>query len=197
MGNYKGILIVVALIAAYVMFSGSKSAQTADLGQVLDRTDYALNTYQDYAVEQNFAEIGEAQMEQFKEFYVSILNYEPRFYDDTLGLTVQEDASFLGFADTNANGIQDEEEAKVFTVEIDSENERLIATDVSGNSTGLRFSGTGFLTGMLIGNLLSRQGRAGVRPGSFSNRTVGTRASYKTPSSARSGRRSGGVRAGK
>ncbi|MBV1866319.1 MAG: hypothetical protein KUG69_00205 [Marinosulfonomonas sp.] len=197
MRKYKGILVIFGLVLAYFMFFGSSKVQTADLGQVLDRTDFALKSYQEHATEQGFAEIGDEQMAEFTEFYTAVLNSDPQFYDGTLGLTVQEDASFLGFADANANGIQDEKEGKVFTVEVDSENERLIATDVSGNSTGLRLSGSGFLTGMLIGNLISRQGRAGVRPGSFNSRAVGSRTSYKAPSSARSSSRSGGVRAGK
>lgn len=199
LSNIKGIAIVAVLgFVALSFFSGSKSAQTADLGQVLDRTEFALDSYQGYLTE-NFAdaEMTDENYAEFTTFYAEVLNSEPRFYDNTLGLEIKEDASFLGFEDANSNGIKDADEGDVFKVEIDSENNRLIASDMAGNSSGLRFSGTGFLAGMFLGNLLNRQSRAGVKAGSFNNRTVSPRSAYKAPSSARSSSRSGGVRAGK
>ncbi|WP_039018544.1 hypothetical protein [Halocynthiibacter namhaensis] len=179
--------------AAGIFLLGCKSEQTADLGQVLDRTEFVLSNYQEYLGTTGAEEVSDEQMAEFTEYYTSVLNADPRFYDKTLGLDVQADATFLGYADANANGVQDEGEGKVFTVEIDEENNRLIATDVAGNSSGLRFSGTGFLTGMLLGNLLSRQRGAGISKGSFNNRSVTPRSSYRAPSSARAG----GPRAGK
>ncbi|EPX79186.1 hypothetical protein [Litoreibacter arenae] len=189
-------LIAIVAIVAFVglpMLFGDKSEQTADLGQVLDRTEFALIRYDGYLKENNITEVADNEMGQFTGFFTEVLNSAPPFYDKTLGLEVQKDATFLGFADENANGVQDEGEGKVFTVEIDEENKRLIATDVAGNSSGLRFSGTGLLAGVLLGNLLSRQRGAGVAKGSFNNRNVTPRSSYRAPSSARSG----GPRAGK
>lgn len=192
--NIKMIVIVAVVgFVGYGIFFGEESEQTADLGQVLDRTEWTLNEYQGYLGENNITEVGDAEMAEFTAFYTTILNADPRFYDDTLGLEIMEDATFLGFADTNANGLQDDGEGKVFTVEIDEENNRLIATDVAGNASDLRFSGTGFIAGMLIGNMISRQRAAGVSKGSFSNRTVTPRANYRAPTSARTG----GPRAGK
>ena len=108
-----------------------------------------------------------------------------------------KDATFLGFVDANGNKVQDDGEGKLFTVEIDSENKRLIATDMAGNGSHLGFSGAGFLAGALIGSLLSRQRNAGVRPGAFNNRTTTARSDYKAPASARSRSRSGGLGRGK
>lgn len=178
---------------AYAVVLGDTSEQTADLGQVLDRTEYTMVNYQDYLGENGIEEIGDEQMAEFTAFYASVLNTETRFYDKTLGVELMQDATFLGFADENANGVKDEGEGKVFTVEIDEENKRLIATDVAGNSSGLRFSATGFIAGALIGNLISRQRGAGVSKASFNNRTVTPRSSYRAPTSARSG----GPRSGK
>lgn len=193
-GNIKTLAIVAVVgFVGYSMFFGDSKEQTADLGQVLDRTEYALQEYQGHLGNQGVTEVSEDQMTEFTRFYTSILNSDPRFYDNTLGLEVQKDASFLGFADANANGIQDSNEGKVFTVEIDEENNRLIATDASGNSSGLRFSGTGFLAGALIGSLIGRQRAAGVSKGSFNNRKTTPRGNYRAPSSARSG----GPRSGK
>lgn len=189
-----GALLVVGY---FFLFGDERGEQTADLGQVLDRTEYVMLNYQSYLDEQSIETMGEAQIAEFTQFYRAVLNADPRFYDSTLGLTAQDDGSFLGFADANSNGFQDNDEGKVFTVEIDEENRRLIATDVAGESAGLRFSGTGFIAGALLGHYLSKQRSAGVAKGSFNNRTVANRASYKAPSSARSASRSGGLRAGK
>mgnify|MGYP000226996170 CR=1 FL=1 len=187
-----GIIAIVGVVG-YTVFFGDSGEQTADLGQVLDRTEFVLTKYQGHLGEQGITEVSDKEMGEFTEFYTSVLNSEPRFYDTTLGLQVQQDATFLGFADANANGVQDSSEGKVFTVEIDEENRRLIATDVAGNSSGLRFSGTGFLAGALIGSLIGRQRAAGVTKSSFSNRSVTPRSNYRAPSSSRSG----GPRAGK
>lgn len=187
------IFLGVAGFILYAIFSDSSSEQTADLGQVLDRTEFALVNYQGYLEESNFDDISEEQMAEFTGYYTGILNANPRFYDKTLGLTIQDDATFLGYADENSNGVQDNGEGKVFTVEIDEANKRLIATDVAGNASGLRFSSGGFLTGMLVGRLIGRQRAAGVTPGSFSNRNVTPRTQYQAPRSARSG----GPRTGK
>ncbi|NSX56187.1 hypothetical protein [Parasulfitobacter algicola] len=199
MGNIKGIigLGVVALVGYFFIF-GDKSEQSADLGQVLDRTEFVVVNYHNYLEKNNITgELPAENMTEFTEYFASILNADPRFYDQPLGLSMKEDASFLAFADKNVNNVQDDGEGDVFTVEIDSENNRLIATDVAGNSSDLRFSGTGFLAGALIGSMLSRQRAAGVTPGSFNDRKTTPRSSYKAPSSARSRARSGGVGTGK
>ncbi|MFQ6550952.1 hypothetical protein AAD018_001235 [Aestuariibius insulae] len=171
--------------------------QSADLGQVLDRTEFAINEYQGYLADNGIEEVGQENLDEFTGFMVTMMNVDPRFYDETLGVDLMQDATFLGYADTNANGVKDAGEDKVFTVEIDEENQRLIATDVAGNSSGLRFSATGFLAGALIGNLISRQRSAGVSKASFNNRNVTPRSSYRPPSSARTRARSGGVGVGK
>ncbi|MEP5762549.1 MAG: hypothetical protein ABJ327_25160 [Litoreibacter sp.] len=185
------IIAVVGFVA--ISFFLPDSEQTADLGQVLDRTEYAITSYQGYLDENKIAEATDVQIDEFREFYVQVLNSDPRFYDKAMGLDIQSDGKFLGYADTNSNGTQDSSEGDLFTVEIDEENRRLIATDLAGNSSGLRFSGTGFIAGALIGNMLGRQRAAGISKASFNNRSVSPRSSYKAPSSARSG----GLRAGK
>ncbi len=56
----------------------------------------------------------------------------------------------------------DDKEDLLFKIEIDGENARIIASSSSGAINEHNFSGTGLLTGYLIGSMLSRQGRAGV-----------------------------------
>ena len=191
--KYGAIGVAVVGYIGYTAFQGSRP-QAADLGAVLDRTEYALNNYE---AEIEGETATDAEMDAFTGYMANVMNLPTRFYDKTLGLELREDAVFVGFSDENANGARDSGEKDVFTVEIDEANSRLIATDTSGESVHHRYSGRGLLTGLLIGNLLSRQSRAGISKSSFSNRKSTARSSYKPKASARSSSRSGGSRAGK
>lgn len=189
----------VIVVAIYAMFSGSlpSGPQRVDMGEVLDRTEATMVRFDAAALDAGIQTLDDAQVAQFSEYLALTLNADPRFYDKTMGIEVQPDASFLGFADDNADMVRDAAEAKLFTIEIDSANNRLIATDASGAGTHQGFSGTGLLAGVLLGNMLSRQSAAGVRPGSFNTRQTTARSAYKAPSSARSRARSGGFSVGK
>lgn len=195
MFNQLKTLIGIAVVGfvVYVLFFDTDGEQTADLGQVLDRTEFALSSYDAYLAENGVTNVTDQNIDEFTGYLTQVLNTDPRFYETTLGLAIQSDAKFLGFADGNANGTQEEGEGDVFTVEIDEANQRLIATDMSGNESGLRFSGAGFLAGAFIGAMLSRQRGAGISAASFNNRNPTPRSSYRAPASARSG----GLRAGK
>ncbi len=192
------VIVGVILFGVYAVFlSGPSGPQTADLGEVLDRTEFAVTQFEGFAQENQVKTLDDAQMGQFTEFLTLVLNSDPRFYDKTLGMELQPDASFIGFADDNADMVRDAAEAKLFTLEIDGENQRLIATDETGTGAHRGFSGTGLLAGVLLGNLLSRQSAAGVQPGAFNNRQTTARSAYKAPSSARSRARTGGFSLGK
>lgn len=199
MGNLKTIIIVgvLAFIGYNFFMGGSSTSQSADLGQVLDRTVFALDKYDAYLKENDVKEAGEKQFDQLTGFMGNVMNQEPRFYDENIGVSLRKDATFEGYTDSNGNRVKDADESEVFTVEIDSENKRLIATDTSGNASDVGFSGTGFLAGALIGGLLARQLGGGVKPGSFNDRKTTPRNSYKAPASARSRARSGGLGKGK
>jgi len=187
-----GIFAILAFVAYSTFFKGDRE-QTADLGQVLDRTEFAVNRYQQYLDKKGFDQASDDQLQEFSLYLTGTLNTDPRFYGKPFGIALLQDGKFLGFADENTNDVQDDGEGDVFTIEIDEANRRLIATDIAGNSAGTHISGTGFLAGALIGTMLNRQRAAGITPASFNNRTVTSRASYRAPSSARSG----GIRAGK
>lgn len=197
MSKFLGASVLAVSLSA--CFGGE---QSADLGQVLDRTKLAMERYQDLMKQQNVNTADEKQLNQFTGFMRQVMNAEPKFYDQPVGVDLLKDAKFSGYADKNANAVQDPGEEQIFTVEIDSENNRLIASDSDGTGTSLGFSGTGFIAGALIGSLLARQSAAGIRPGSFNNRQVTPRSRYAAPassrsSSARSSARSGGLSGGK
>lgn len=189
--KYGAIGLAIAAYFGYTAYQDSKP-QSADLGAVLDRADYALSNYN---AEMEGETATDAEMAEFTLFMADVMNSPTPFYDKALGMELREDATFVGFADENANGARDSGEKDVFTVEVDTANQRLIATDTSGDAVHHRYSGGGFIAGLLIGNLLSRQNRAGISRNSFSNRNTTSRSSYT--SSARSRSRSGGSRAGK
>ena len=199
MANLKnyGLLAIAGVFAYYFFFMNDSGNQSADLGQVLDRSVIAMDNFHGYVEKNNITELADKDMNQFNDYLGSVMNSEPRFYDKTIGTSLEKDASFLGFDDKNGNGIQDEGEEPIFKVEIDGENKRLIASDPENNSSHTGFSGGGFLAGILLGNLLNRQRGAGIAPNSFNDRKSTARSSYKAPSSARSRARSGGLFGGK
>ncbi len=183
---------LLALFSAAVLTASlagcSGSPKSADLSAVLDRTLNALTKFDSQLKSQNIAKITEEQMPALIKELQQAYNAQPAFYPSPIGVALKKDASFDGFKDDNKNNIKDSGEKTIFTVEIDSQNSRLIATDETGTST-FRGAGTGFLAGALMGHLLGRQMAAGVRPGAFNNRRVSSPSSYQ---SARSASRSGG-----
>lgn len=81
-----------------------------------------------------------------------------------IGVQPNEDGSLLAFQDKNTNGNWEPDtgnEDAIFLIEIDGQNSRIIATSRIGEVNQSSFSGTGFLAGMLIGNMLNLQNRAG------------------------------------
>lgn len=199
----NGTLIKYGLIGAAVLayfgytWYQDSQPQTADLGQVLDRAEFALQEFSTNTSTNGATEASEEVMVEFTSFMTAVMNAQPAFYDSPVGVELKQDATFLGFDDLNGNTARDDGEEDIFKLEIDTENSRLIATDMTGDSVHTGYRGTGLLTGLLIGSLLARQGRSGISRGSFNNRQTTARSSYAAKSSARSRSRSGGSKAGK
>ena len=194
-------LSVAGTMAALLGACSSASTPTGpDLGSVLDRTVMALE-YAEAQFEKPEGEAeGEVQLENFSALMHQAMNLDPAFYNKPVGVSLREDASFVGFADTNGNNVSDAGEKDIFTVELDAERNRIIATDVSSGEGTYRISGAGLLAGYVAGRLIGRQGRAGVKPSSFANRNVKSSADYRKARPApraRSSTRSGSSRAGK
>jgi len=78
----------------------------------------------------------------------------------------------LAFVDSDTNGNFDDGEDALYMIEVDGENSRVIATSRSGAVNDSRISGTGLLTGMLIGSMLSRQRASGANPASKKTQTA-------------------------
>ena len=173
------------------MWAANRPETSIDLRPVLDRTA-AVFEHLDKQIEGDAAT--DEQMSQVTDILEETLNRPPKIYDAPIGVNLLEDATFEGYRDENGDSNKDSGDKRIFTIEIDAENQRLIATDESGRGTDLRGAAMGFLAGAIIGNLLGRQRAAGIGRGHFNNRNVQPRSSY---SRARSSARSGSFSSGK
>ena len=190
----KTIAILVVIGMAFAASACSRSTSGVNMNLVTKRAHLALAQYDKYLKQNGITKVSDRHMLQLNGFLQRVLNTKPAVYTSSVATRLKKGASFEGFADANSNGKVDSTEKLLFTIEIDHTNKRIIATDNSGRSTGHGMSGTGFLTGMLLGSMMSRQRSSGISPNHFNNRKV-TRA--RTPSRARRRARSGGLFGGK
>ncbi len=134
----------------------NKSA-TADLDRILGVASDSMVSF-----ESKNSSSGEALnegnvMEKFSSNYASDLNAsQPPIHSGPIGVNSQKDGSFAGFDDKNSNGVKDADEKDLFKLEVDTENNRLVASN-EGEVRESGFSGSGLIMGMLLGNMLSRQ----------------------------------------
>jgi hypothetical protein len=141
----------------------NKSA-TADLDRVLGVASHSMNSF-----ESKNSSSGEALnegnvMEKFSSNYASDLNAsQPPIHTGPIGVKSQADGSLAGFDDKNNNGVKDADEKDLFKLEVDTENNRLVASN-EGEVRESGFSGSGLIMGMLLGNMLSRQRATGANP---------------------------------
>ncbi len=189
--KYIGIFAIVALLGGCF----GPSSSEPDLKQVLDRAKAALVNFDKYLKEKNIEKASNEHMGQLTTYMQKAMNLEPRFYKDGLiAMKLLKDAKFEGYNDANKNGKADDGEKKLFYIEVDAANKRLLATAESTNRTvgsGLTGLATGFLAGALISNLMGRQQASGITRNSFNNRKVTPASSYAR-GRARSGGRFGG-----
>ena len=200
MNQLMNISIATLAVVTLAACSNASTPKGADLGVVLDRTVMALEFAEaEFDKPEDDAEATK-QLNAFSGLMVQAMNLDPRFYKKNIGVNLREDAAFVGFSDANGNNVVDAGDENIFTVELDAERNRIIATDtVSGEGT-YRVSGSGLLAGYIAGRLIGRQGRAGVKSSSFANRTAKSSADYRKSRPApraRSSTRSGSSRGGK
>lgn len=136
----------------------TKSA-TADLDRVLGIASDSMTKFEG-ATDVNENNV----MDKFSSSYQHNLNaVQPPIHNGTIGVIPEKDGSLLSFDDKNNNKIQDAGEQDLFKLEVDSENNRLVASSEDEvRESG--FSATGLLMGMLIGNMLTRQRATGANP---------------------------------
>jgi len=178
--------IAVALIGTFLGGNGGGNSEaTAQLDRVLGVANNTINDFE------NTADVNKDNaMDKFAVKYNDSLNAaEPPIHTSTLGTRARENGSLLSFDDKNSNGVQDPGEDSLFMMEVDTENNQLVATNQE-ESRQSGFSGSGLLMGYMLGSMLSRQRATGTNPAT-------RRATAKGTPSARNRSRSGSHSRGK
>ena len=201
---------VLAVLFLPVMLTGCGGAGgvPVNLRAVLDRTAATLEKFDAYLRRYDYKSVDRAMLDQFNNTIEHELNAKPRIHSTAIATRMNKDASISGFGDINRNGEVDGQEPKLFSIEFDPDNNRIILTSASGDAIGRSYprGGGGFFSGVMIGALMNRQRDAGIKPGHFNRRSVaGAPAGQKVAknakprrgSQARGRARSGGVRGGK
>ncbi len=198
MMRYGLIAAVVAGIFLYTQTdktgSGSSSdnsvASEIDMKRVLEITEDSIQSYQETletTSETDTADADAALTGLADELQTKLNTAMPELYSSTLGVAAQEDASLLGFADSNSDGSYSSNEEALFKIEVDAENGRLISSSRSGEVTERGFSGTGLLAGFLIGSMMNRQRAAGVNTSQLANKKPVSAAAAQANARSRAG----------
>ena len=161
MNNLVKLTVAGTMAALLAACSSASTPKGPDLGSVLDRTVMALEFAEAQFEKPEGEAEGETQLENFSALMHQAMNLDPAFYSKPVGISMREDAAFVGFADLNGNNISDAGEKDIFTVELDPERNHIIATDIISGEGTYRVSGAGLMAGYIAGRLIGRQGRAG------------------------------------
>ncbi len=169
--KWVGIAVVVGGFYVYTNYieEGSSGPDLAvtdiDLSRVLDVTiDTIVKVENDLSIVPDDKKSNDQAFLLFADELAEAYNAaQPPFDPEQIGVAPLKDASMLAYADINKDGNYDNQvEDAVFLIEIDGQNSRVIATSRIGGVSEHGFSGSGMLTGFLIGNMLSRQRTAGA-----------------------------------
>jgi hypothetical protein len=199
------------LVAACLFLTscgGSGEPTLVDLNKVLDAVVETLDQFStDRGGQADASAVDTASEAEMDEFLAACTDNMNRIQvtDKPVALAFLDDGSFEGFVDENLDAFKDPNEKQIFTVVIDAERNRLIATDTqNGYNRDSGFSMGGMMAGMLIGSMLSRQSAAGVNTNKFkntrmspSNYHTGAARQAKAAASARARTSSGSFSSGK
>jgi hypothetical protein len=186
--------ILLGALTALVVACSSGPSSVADLDRVLDITVDTLKKFETSV----FNTKDEKAMQAFaRELQLNMNISYPKPANKPVGIELAKDGSIKGYADENNNSTRDGGEEDLFKIQIDSEKQRIIASDQQ-HTRDFGISGMGLLAGFLMGSLLNRQRAAGVKPSSISQQKATPKSDYrKAYSSARSRAGSGSHSSGK
>lgn len=199
---FYSIFLIVVLTGC-----GGQSVEVIDLNRVLDIMGKTFDNMEISGVGQTKIDAKDTAtqdkfMAEFNDQFAINLN-QAKLVSHPIESVVNADGSVTGFNDENRNKTIDVGEKKLFTVEVDAERNRFIATDdQNGYRRDHGFSMGGFMAGMLIGNMLTRQRGAGITGSRYANMRMNpsnyhSAATRKAKSSARSRSGSGSFSRGK
>ncbi len=163
--NIKTISLSTLIFSALALTAcDQKQSATADLDRILGVASDSMVSFESKNSSNMETLNKDNVMDKFSTNYASNLNAsQPPIHSGPIGVNSQTDGSFAGFDDKNNNGVKDADEKDLFKLEMDTENNRLVASN-EGEVRESGFSGSGLIMGMLIGNMLSRQRSTGANP---------------------------------
>ncbi len=124
------------------------------LPPVLERSIDALLLFDEHQAANGLEGGSDADLHELARTVAGEMNREPRIYPDRIGINILLDGRIEGYRDRNANARQDEDERRIFTVEIDVDGGRLVA---AGNSGGPLAHPLGTFVGPLFSNGLIKR----------------------------------------
>jgi hypothetical protein len=193
--------MITSLILGIPLLLGSctQKAPGVDLDRVMKITTQSMQRYEQTNLNAVKGTMDDLAMAQFSRDLADDLRMaQPPLYASPIGIVVAKDGSIQGYNDKNGNYVRETGEGDLFKIEIDSQNNRIIASNdgvVREQGMGM---GTGLMMGMLMGSMLSRQSAAGIRPGAFSNKRATPKPRARSSfGSARSRAGSGSFSSGK
>ncbi len=197
MNNIKHLTLFACFILTFMSGCGNSSSNNrVDLDRVLQIMSETFNQIES---ESTYTSESVMMAEFERRFHADVNKATPKLHQHTIGVLLHEDASVIGYSDINNNGIHDNNEHKLFKVEIDAAGQRLLASE--GERVREHRAGSGFFTGFLIASMLSRQRTAGVSRNAFSNKKPTPKQSSsqqkRKTSSAKSRSKSGSFSRGK
>ncbi len=191
--------MITSLILGIPLLLGSctQKAPGVDLDRVMKITTQSMQRFEQTNLNAVKGTMDDLAMAQFSRDLADDLRMaQPPLYASPIGIVVAKDGSIQGYDDKNGNYIRETGEGDLFKIEIDSQNNRIIASnDGAVREQGMGMGG-GLMMGMLMGSMLSRQSAAGIRPGAFNNKRATPKPRART-SSARSRAGSGSFSSGK
>lgn len=199
-----GFLIFGGFVAYTLLTdSGSSSSNVVDLDVVLDKFIETMDELDGAAegaaataaapadnVEEDPEKTG-----QILSLYHSKIN-AAQLQTTPIGIVTRADGAILGFDDKDGDNAKAASgEKDLFSVEIDAERSRLIATDLEhGYARDGRFRVGGLVAGYFLGRMLTGQRAAGVSSSKFANVKTQPRGYHKSAQSAVRARSGGGSR---
>ena len=241
MRHFLALTLSAVLVLALGCSSKSAKEEVVDLDKVLAIFDEVANESRDgeanaeaesatdpvesETVTEEEPELAEDDPAAVTEFLVAFqekLN-AANLIESTITVTISDEGKIIGFKDVNADHNFSTAETQYFTIEIDQESERMIATQTINDGTTYHrdhrysgrshFGGGGFFWGYMIGSMGRRQNHyygsgMGTRP-NYSSMNMSQRGYHssavsrsrshtsRTRSSSRGRGGSGGFRGGK